>query len=119
MQSISIANVWASNHKKQDEHEQSHGAVVEHAKQKIKKPPLFKVLLMNDDYTPMEFVVYLLIEFFHMSNENAHQVMMHVHTRGRGVCGVYPREIAETKVQQVMDLAAQHQHPLRCVMEKE
>ncbi len=85
---------------------------------KPKKPSQFKVLLLNDDYTPMEFVVMVLKRFFHMDLEQATRVMLHVHQRGVGVCGVYPYEIAETKVTQVMDFAAQNQHPLQCTLEK-
>ena len=93
--------------------------LAERAKPKVKKPPLYKVLLLNDDYTPMEFVVYLLRRFFGMSTEKAEQVMIHIHTRGLGVCGVFPREIAETKVRQTLELAQQNQHPLQCTMERE
>ena len=83
------------------------------------KPPLYKVLLLNDDFTPMEFVVILLMKIFGMSQEKAKQVTLHVHTRGVGVCGVFPREIAETKVRMTTDFAFQNQHPLKCTMEKE
>ena len=85
---------------------------------KPKKPSQFKVLLLNDDYTPMEFVVMVLKRFFNMDIEQATQVMLHVHTRGRGVCGIYTREVAESKVAQVNDFARVHQHPLLCTMEK-
>jgi ATP-dependent Clp protease adaptor protein ClpS len=91
---------------------------VEEAKPKVKPPPLYKVILLNDDYTPMEFVVYVLERFFAMNREKATQVMLHVHTRGVGVCGVYTREIAETKVNQVNDYSRKHQHPLLCAMEE-
>lgn len=84
----------------------------------LKRPPLFKVLLLNDDFTPMEFVVEVLREFFGMSEEKATQVMLHVHTRGVGVCGVYSRDVAETKVHQVNDHARTHQHPLLCTLEE-
>lgn len=83
-----------------------------------KKPSMFKVLMLNDDYTPMEFVVLVLKRFFQMDLEQATQVMLHVHQRGVGVCGIYPYEIAETKVTQVMDFAQANQHPLRCTLEK-
>lgn len=83
-----------------------------------KKPSMFKVLMLNDDYTPMEFVVMVLKRFFHMDLEQATRVMLHVHQRGVGVCGIFPYEIAETKVNQVMDFAKQNQHPLRCTLEK-
>lgn len=88
------------------------------AKAKPKKPSQFKVLMLNDDYTPMEFVVMVLKRFFSMDLEQATRVMLHVHQRGVGVCGVYPYEIAETKVNQVMDFARQNQHPLQCTLEK-
>lgn len=83
-----------------------------------KKPSPFKVLLLNDDYTPMEFVVIVLKRFFHMDMDQATRVMLHVHQRGVGVCGIFPYEIAETKVTQVMDFARANQHPLQCTLEK-
>lgn len=92
--------------------------VVEQAKPKLKRPPLYKVLLLNDDYTPMEFVVYVLEKFFTMNREQATQIMLHVHTKGMGVAGVFSYEIAETKVAQVTDFSQQNQHPLMCTMEK-
>jgi ATP-dependent Clp protease adaptor protein ClpS len=88
-------------------------------KAKTKKPALYKVLMMNDDYTPMEFVVHTLQRFFKMSVEQATQVMLHVHQRGVGVCGIFTYEVAETKVNQVTEFARKHQHPLQCTMEKE
>jgi ATP-dependent Clp protease adaptor protein ClpS len=86
---------------------------------KTRKPALYKVLMLNDDYTPMEFVIHVLERFFSKSREEATRIMMHVHRRGVGVCGVFTYEIAETKVTQVMDLARQSQHPLQCTIEKE
>ena len=86
---------------------------------KTKKPSLYRVLLLNDDYTPMEFVVHVLERFFAKSREAATEIMLHVHHRGVGVCGVYTFEVAETKVAQVIDFARRHQHPLQCTMEKE
>ena len=86
---------------------------------KTKRPPLYKCILLNDDYTPMEFVVHVLERFFSKNREEATRIMMHVHQRGVGVCGVYTYEVAETKVTQVMDLARQNQHPLQCTIEKE
>ena|SRR6187551_542020 len=83
-----------------------------------KKPSQYKVLMLNDDYTPMEFVVMCLKRFFRMDLEQATRVMLHVHQKGVGVCGVYPYEVAETKVNQVMDFARQNQHPLQCTLEK-
>lgn len=85
---------------------------------KLKKPPLYKVLLLNDDYTPMDFVVEILTAYFHMDEEKATQVMLHVHTRGVGVCGVFTRDVAETKVAQVIDYSRESQHPLLCTMEE-
>ncbi|MEM9684926.1 MAG: ATP-dependent Clp protease adapter ClpS [Pseudomonadota bacterium] len=93
--------------------------VVTRTKPKTKKPSMYKVLMLNDDFTPMEFVVHVLERFFSKGREEATQIMLHVHRRGVGICGVYPYEIAETKVTQVMDFARQHQHPLRCTLEKD
>lgn len=87
-------------------------------KTKVKKPSLYRVLLLNDDFTPMEFVIDVLARYFQMDLEAATQVMLHVHQNGVGECGVYTYEVAETKVTQVMDYARKHQHPLQCVMEK-
>jgi ATP-dependent Clp protease adaptor protein ClpS len=87
-------------------------------KAKLRLPPMYKVLLLNDDYTPMEFVVLVLQKFFGMTREKATQVMLKVHREGMGICGVYPRDVATTKVQQVADYARKHQHPLQCVMEE-
>jgi ATP-dependent Clp protease adaptor protein ClpS len=86
---------------------------------KTKKPNLYKVLLLNDDYTPMEFVVHVLERFFNKGREEATRIMLHVHHKGVGICGVYTYEVAEMKVTQVTDFARQHQHPLQCTMEKE
>lgn len=86
---------------------------------RTKKPSLYRVLLLNDDYTPMEFVVYVLEQFFNRSREQATRIMLHVHQKGVGLCGVYTYEVAETKVAQVLDLAKRHEHPLQCVMEKD
>ena len=83
---------------------------------KPKLPPMFKVLLLNDDYTPMEFVVDCLQRFFNKNREQATQIMLKVHTEGVGVCGIYPQDIAETKMNQVLTLAKEHQHPLQCVI---
>ncbi len=93
------------------------GTAVQDAKPALKKPPLFKVVLLNDDYTPMEFVVEVLETFFSMNREQATQVMLTVHTRGKGVCGIYTRDIAETKAAQVNQYAREHQHPLLCEIE--
>ncbi len=100
------------------EHEQGHGVVVAPARPELSPPPMFQVVLLNDDYTPMDFVVDVLRGFFGMTQERAVQVMLHVHTRGKGVCGVFSREVAETKVAHVNEYARSHQHPLLCSMEK-
>ncbi|SDH21447.1 MULTISPECIES: ATP-dependent Clp protease adapter ClpS [unclassified Nitrosomonas] len=92
--------------------------VLEESKSKIKLPPLYKVMLLNDDFTPMDFVVMVLQTFFFMDQEKATQIMLKIHTEGMGVCGIYPSDIAMTKVQQVNEFSRQNQHPLMCVMEK-
>ena len=93
------------------------GLAIEEAKPKVKRPPMYKVILLNDDYTPMEFVVHVLERFFGMNREKATHIMLSVHTKGSGVCGVFTREIAETKVVQVNDYSRKHEHPLLCTME--
>jgi len=93
------------------------GLVLQEAKPELKQPPLFKVVLMNDDYTPMEFVVEVLEVFFRMTREQATDVMLNVHTQGKGVCGIYPRDIAETKSAEVNRYARESQHPLMCEIE--
>jgi ATP-dependent Clp protease adaptor protein ClpS len=93
--------------------------VVVKSKPKTKKPSMYKVLLLNDDYTPMEFVVHVLERFFNKSREEATRIMLHVHRRGVGICGVYTYEVAETKVTQVIDFARRNEHPLQCTLEKE
>jgi len=98
--------------------DQDGGLVLQEAKPRLKRPPMYKVILLNDDYTPMEFVVLVLERFFAMNRQKATEIMLHVHTRGVGVCGVYTREIAETKMQQVNEYARSNQHPLLCTMEK-
>ena len=100
------------------ENERDHGTVLAPGKPEIARPPQYQVLLLNDDYTPMDFVVLVLQQFFAMDIEKATQVMLHVHTRGRGACGVYTREVAESKVSQVNEYARMSQHPLLCTMEK-
>jgi ATP-dependent Clp protease adaptor protein ClpS len=92
--------------------------VLEAEKSKLKPPPMFKVILLNDDFTPMDFVVTVLQTFFSMNREQATQIMLKVHMDGAGVCGVYPNDVATTKVEQVVAFARQHQHPLQCVMEE-
>lgn len=95
------------------------GGIVTKTEPKTKKPSLYKVLLLNDDYTPMDFVVFILERFFNKPHDEANRIMMHVHQKGVGICGVYTYEVAETKVAQVMNFSRQHQHPLQCTMEKE
>lgn len=92
--------------------------VLEAKKSRVKLPPMFKVLLLNDDYTPMDFVIAVLQKYFALSREKATQIMLKVHRDGVGVCGVFPRDVAATKVEQVKLYAKQHQHPLQCVMEE-
>jgi len=101
-----------------ERHDSEQGAVVETAPPELTRPPLYSVLLLNDDYTPMEFVVEVLCRFFSMNTQKATQIMLHVHTRGRAVCGVYSREVAEAKVNQVTAFSRIHHHPLLCTMEK-
>ncbi|HHJ13899.1 MAG TPA: ATP-dependent Clp protease adapter ClpS [Gammaproteobacteria bacterium] len=103
---------------KDTRHDGDHGLSVLEARPRLKQPPMYKVVLHNDDYTPMEFVVMLLEQLFGMSREKATQVMLHVHTRGKAVCGVYTREVAETKVAQVNEFARENEHPLLCAMEE-
>jgi ATP-dependent Clp protease adaptor protein ClpS len=98
--------------------QQQDGSVLEALKIRVKPPPLYKVLLLNDDYTPMDFVVVVLQTVFAMNREKATQVMLQVHREGMGVCGTYVREVAATKVGQVIDIARKHQHPLQCTMEE-
>jgi len=93
-------------------------AIIAKTKPRTKRPNLYRVLLLNDDYTPMEFVVHVLERFFNKNREDATRIMLHVHHNGVGECGVFTYEVAETKVTQVMDFARKHQHPLQCVMEK-
>lgn len=100
-------------------HGEGDGVAIEEAKPKLKKPKLYKVLLLNDDYTPMEFVVIVLQRHFQMTREKAVRIMLNVHQKGQGVCGVYTGEVAESKVRQVLDFAAANDHPLQCTMEPE
>ena len=93
--------------------------LLEKKKSKVKPPKLFKVILLNDDFTPMEFVIDVLRKVFSMNNDKATLIMLAVHNKGKGVCGIYPRDIASTKVSQVISLARESQHPLQCLMEEE
>ena len=95
------------------------GLALQEARPKVAKPPLFKVILLNDDYTPMEFVVHILEYFFKMNRPQATRVMLHVHTKGKGVCGVYTKEVAETKVAMVNEYSRANNHPLLCEMEED
>ena len=103
-----------------EEHtQQGQGLIVEESRPQTKRPPLYQVVLLNDDYTPMEFVIYVLERFFQKDREEATRIMLHVHQHGVGVCGVFTYEVAETKVAQVIETARRHQHPLQCTMEKD
>lgn len=107
-----------NGNRKRGEDEGTGTAVISRSKPQTKRPNLYRVLLLNDDYTPMEFVVQVLEGFFNKSREDATRIMLHVHQNGVGECGIYTYEVAETKVTQVMDFSRKHQHPLQCVMEK-
>ena len=102
-----------------DTDEGSESGLLLKPKAKTKKPSMYKVLLLNDDYTPMEFVIHILERFFGKNRQESTDVMLHVHRRGVGVCGIYTHEVAETKVQQVMDFSRANEQPLQCTMEKE
>lgn len=93
--------------------------VATNTKVRVEKPSMYKVLLLNDDYTPMDFVILVLQRFFHKDHQEAVEIMMHVHNKGIGVCGVYTYEVAETKVAQVMSFAREHEHPLQCTTERD
>ena len=108
-----------SNNPQKNKNNGADTGVVTRVKPTTKKPSMYKVLLLNDDYTPMDFVVYVLVRFFNKQSEEATQIMLHVHQRGVGICGVYSYEVAETKVTQVMDFARQNEHPLQCTLEKD
>lgn len=108
-----------SDDKKGDDDRGTGIGVVTKTKPKTQKPSMWRVILLNDDYTPMEFVVYVLQKFFNMDEQSAVQVMLHVHQKGVGHCGIFPYEVAESKVAQVIDHARENQHPLQCTLEKE
>ena len=97
---------------------QQESSVLEAQRNKLAPPPLYTVLLLNDDFTPMDFVVHVLQKFFSMNREQATQIMLKVHMEGRGVCGVFSRDVAATKVEQVLSFARENQHPLACIMEE-
>jgi len=111
-----LENPWMMSDKSDDDGDSS---ILLQTRPKTKRPPLYKVLLLNDDYTPMEFVVHVLERFFGMTHAEAFEIMLTVHKKGVAVVGVFSHEIAETKVGQVMDFARRHQHPLQCTMERE
>src|ERR1700761_1023774 len=111
--------VWMAERRQGDQGDGVGSVVATQVKPKTQRPSLYRVLLLNDDYTPMEFVVYVLERFFNKSREEATRIMLHVHQHGVGVCGVFTYEVAETKVAQVVDTARRHQHPLQCTMEKD
>ena len=118
---IPVRGAGDDDKKRDDDGSRNNGpgtAVITKTKPQTKRPSLYRVLLLNDDYTPMEFVVHVLERFFNKDREAATRIMLHVHHHGIGECGVYTYEVAETKVTQVMDFARKHQHPLQCVMEK-
>lgn len=115
-----VSNRMSDDHDDDQDHERGQGVgVVSKTAPKTKRPSLYKVLLLNDDYTPQEFVVWLLQAIFKKDAEDAVRIMLHVHNNGVGVCGVYTYEVAETKVAQVMELSRRNQHPLQCTMERE
>lgn len=116
---ISRARATMSNGNQGNDGGDGDSGTVTLTRTKTQKPSMYKVLLLNDDYTPMEFVIYVLQRFFSKSAEDATKVMLHVHQSGVGICGVFTYEVAETKVTQVMDMARQHDHPLQCTMEKD
>lgn len=118
MESLKSTSAAGGPEKPDAEIERDRGLALEEARPELAKPPMYQVVLLNDDYTPMEFVVSVLETFFSMDRQRATQVMLHVHTRGKGVCGVFTREVAETKVTQVNEFSRSHQHPLLCTMEK-
>lgn len=99
-------------------HDSNNGLAVQELKPKLKKPPLYRVILLNDDFTPMDFVIEILMIFFAMPQEKATQVMLQIHTQGVGVCGTYSKDVAETKVYLVNEYSRSHQHPLLCTMEE-
>lgn len=116
---LTMAGGGSGNDRDRDGDRDGKTGLVTKTRPKTKKPSLYKVLLLNDDYTPMEFVIHVLEKFFGKGREEATRIMLHVHHKGVGICGVYTYEVAETKVTLVMDFSRQHSHPLQCTMEKE
>lgn len=102
-----------------DSNDEDIGVAVQEARPKLKRPRMYKVILLNDDYTPMDFVVHVLMSYFNMSQEKATRVMLNVHTQGKGICGVFTHEVAETKVHLVNEYSKRNHHPLLCIMEEE
>ena len=117
---VNISQEMYYNCRMSNEFESKHdrGIAVEEARPEVKPPPMYKVVLLNDDFTPMDFVVDVIQTFFSFDHDRATQIMLHVHTRGKGVCGIFTFEIAETKVAQVNDYARRNEHPLKCALEK-
>ena len=115
---MTVHRMGKDDRTRKNEDEGTGTSVITKTKPQTKRPNLYRVLLLNDDYTPMEFVVHVLERFFNKGREEASRIMLHVHQHGVGECGVFTYEVAETKVTQVMDFARKHQHPLQCVMEK-
>ena len=111
-------NIILSENSDNDKNDESQRGVVLEVKPKTKKPSMYNVLLLNDDYTPMEFVIIVLSKIFNKKQEEATQIMLHVHKKGVGVCGIFTYEVAESKCKSVMDMAKENQHPLQCTMEK-
>jgi ATP-dependent Clp protease adaptor protein ClpS len=118
MTDLALSIAMSGEPNREGEQEFERGLAVEDARPEIKRPPMYKVLLLNDDYTPMAFVEYVLQKFFAMPEDMATRVMLSVHTQGKGICGVYTKDIAETKVMQVNEFSRHHQHPLMCTMEE-
>jgi len=115
---IYLTLIYIGNMSDEHQFDDDQGLAVEEARPKLKRPPMYKVILLNDDYTPMEFVVQILETFFTMDREKATRVMLNVHTKGKGVCGIFTRDIAETKVKQVNEYSRNHHHPLLCDLEE-
>ena len=112
-----LVHASQDGHGSNDDHQPSHGVVIETEKPLLKRPPMYQVVLFNDDYTPMEFVVAILEMFFHLERELAVRIMLKVHTEGRAVCGIYTRDVAETKMSQVNQFSRENEHPLMCEIE--
>ena len=114
-----LSSIWMSDDSDHSDDNDYSTGIATRTRTRTKRPSMYRVVILNDDYTPMEFVVYILERFFNKSREEATQIMLHVHNHGVGVCGVFTFEVAETKVAQVLDLAQRNEHPLQCTMERE